>query len=243
MARGGEAMGIARLVLQHSRNRAWHVVGVRRARLGWILGVGPRRERVAAAVAREYRVPPFDHGAGEARHAPQMERHARRVRVSALDIRHVHHTQRRDLERSLICAVAGRQMVRRVSHSGDRRHRVSGLDALAGSQIDRRAREHGQSRSGVPLQQSRAGRNRVLGAVGNALPDHQRSGARQQDHRRPAVLQHGQHSARTSIVAADRDRTVDRVAARVGRQPQAAIPDSGDDCGDDRDSVFCARRA
>ena len=74
---------LALVVLQHRRHHPRHVVGVRRARLGRLLGVGSGRERIVSAVAREHGVPAFDHGAGEARHAAQVERHARRVGVPA----------------------------------------------------------------------------------------------------------------------------------------------------------------
>ena len=100
---------------------------------------------------------------------------------------------------------------------------VSRLDALERSQIQRPAGEHDQSRGGVSLQQSGPGWNRVLGAVGNALPHHQRSRARQQDHRRSAVLQHREHSAWIVAVAAHRHRPVDRLATGVGGKSQAAV--------------------
>jgi hypothetical protein len=109
-----------------------------------ILGMGSGRERVIAPMAREHRVPAFDHGAGKAGDAPQVERYACRVGVSALDIRDLHHAQRRDLERPFIRAVAGREVVRGIPDFRDRRHGVSRVDSLAGSQVDGRAGEHGQ---------------------------------------------------------------------------------------------------
>ena len=145
-----------------------------------------------------------------------------------VDLRHVHHAQRRDLERALVRAVAGRQVVRRVPRHRDRGDGVSRGDAAQRSRGEGRAREHGQPRGGVPVQQSAARRDRVLGAVGNALPDPQRSGARQQDHRRSAVLQHGQHSARAAAARAHGHRAADRVAPRVGGESQAAVPGAGD---------------
>src|SRR5450759_2509917 len=91
--------------------------------MGRILGMGSRRECVAASMAREYRVPAFDHGAGEARDAAQMERDAGRVGVPAFDIRDVHHAKRGDLQRSLLRAIARRYVVRGVSRHGDRGYR------------------------------------------------------------------------------------------------------------------------
>ncbi len=63
------------------------------------------------------RVPALDHDPGKARHAAQVERRARRRDVPARDLRHVHHAQRRDRERALVRAVAGRELVRRASSS------------------------------------------------------------------------------------------------------------------------------
>ena len=108
------------VVLQHDGDHPRHVVGVRRARMGRLLGVGSRRERVVPAVAREHRVPALDHGAGEARHAAQMERDARRLRVPARDSRHVHHAQRHHLERALVRAVERRLLVPRLPRARDR---------------------------------------------------------------------------------------------------------------------------
>ncbi len=58
------------------------------------------------------------------------------------------------------------------------------------------ARVDAEPGGGVPVQQPAAGGHRVLGAVGNALPDSVRGGAGHQDHGRPAVLQPGERPAR-----------------------------------------------
>ena len=74
------------VVLPHDRHHARHVVGVRRARMGRLLGVGSGGERVAAAVAHEHRVPALDHDPGKARDAAEVERRARRRRRSCSSI-------------------------------------------------------------------------------------------------------------------------------------------------------------
>ena len=236
-------MGAARLVLQYRRHRARHVVGVRGAGVGRLLGVGSSRERVAAAVAGEHGVPALDHGAGETRDAAQVERHASGLGVSAGDFRHVHNTQRCHLERPLLCAVAGGEVVRRVFDSRDCGNCLSRLDSPQRFAVARRAGEHGQSRGGVPLQQSGAGRNRVFGSVGDAVSDNLRSGARKQDHGRSAVLQHRQYSARAAAVAVDGYRAIDRVAPGVGGESQAAVPGADGVRRNGRDSLLRARGA
>ena len=80
VARRRAPLGARLVVLQHDRHRARHVVGVCRAWLGRLLGVGSRRERVVPAVADNDRVPALDHGSGEARDAAQVERDARGLR-------------------------------------------------------------------------------------------------------------------------------------------------------------------
>ena len=70
-------LGAAVVVLPHDRHRARHVVGVRRARMERLLGVGSGGEFVVPAVADDDRVPALDHDSGKARHAAQVERRAR----------------------------------------------------------------------------------------------------------------------------------------------------------------------
>ena len=69
---------------------------------------------------------------------------------------------------------------------------------LAAAQGRGPARVDAEPRGGLPLQQPAAGGDRVLGAVGDALPDPLGAGAGQQDHGRPALLQPGERPARAS---------------------------------------------
>ena len=96
-------------------------------------------------------------------------------------------------------------------------------DAAQGSRGAGGAREHGEPRGRVPVQQRGARRDRVLGALGNAVPDHQRGGARLEDHGGSAVLQHGEHPARA--VAARHSRASVR-SSRGGARRSRISSDS-----------------
>ena len=84
-----------RVGLPHRRHRPRRVVELRGARVGRLLGVGPGRERVAAAVAHRDRVHPLGDGAGAARDAARLEPVARDRDVLPHDPRHVPHPLRR----------------------------------------------------------------------------------------------------------------------------------------------------
>ena len=62
------------LVLPRRRDPARRALVLRRAGLGRLLGLGPGRERLAAAVADRHRVPALGDDAGEARDAEGLER-------------------------------------------------------------------------------------------------------------------------------------------------------------------------
>src|SRR5216110_357486 len=87
------------------RDLSRDVVGLRRARVGWLLGLGPGRERVAVAVAHHDRLPPLGDDPGEARDAEEVEPRSHHRVVAALDFRNVHYTLWRDFERALVHAV------------------------------------------------------------------------------------------------------------------------------------------
>ena len=108
---------------------------------------------------------------------------------------------------------------------GGRRRAVvhAALHPLAAARGRGAARVDAEPRGGVPVQQPAAGGHRVLGAVGDALPDPLRGGAGHQDHGRPAVLQPGERPARAAAAGAHRHRPAHRLAEGVGGQPAAAV--------------------
>ena len=123
-----------RVGLPHRRHRARRVVELRGARLGRLLGLGPGRERVAAAVAHRDRVHPLGDGAGAARDAPRLEPVARHRDVLPHDPRHVPHPLgRRQLgarvHRSRHRAVAARRS------SASSRRSASGSIAWRGDEL------------------------------------------------------------------------------------------------------------
>ena len=84
-----------RVALPLLRSHARHDLGVRRARMGWLLGLGSRRERRAPAVVHRHRVSAFRHGAGAALHAARLERRPRHPDVLPDDLRHLPDALRR----------------------------------------------------------------------------------------------------------------------------------------------------
>ena len=91
------------------------------------------------------------------------------------------------------------------------------------------ARVDGEPRGGVPVQQPAAGRHRLLGALGYALPDSLGGGTRHQDHGRCPLLQPGQHAARLALARAHRYRPADRLEKGLGRQPPPPVHRPADD--------------
>ena len=85
------ALDAVRLGLPHRRHRARRLVELRGARLGRLLGLGPGRERLAAAVAHRHRLPPLGDGAGAAGDAAGLEPVAAVRHVQPHDPRHVPH--------------------------------------------------------------------------------------------------------------------------------------------------------
>src|SRR5260370_29194803 len=73
---------------------AGRVVGLPRARLGWVLGLGPRRERRLAALADGDGVPALDDGAGAARLAEGLDPRPDHRDVPARALRHLRGAQR-----------------------------------------------------------------------------------------------------------------------------------------------------
>ncbi len=107
----GDARGVG---LPHRRHHPRRVVELRGARLGRLLGVGPGRERVAAAVAHRHRVHPLGDHPGTARDAAGVEPVAPHRDVLPHDPRHVPHPFGRHRLRPRVHAVRHRPVAARV---------------------------------------------------------------------------------------------------------------------------------
>ena len=82
------------LALPLDRHHARDVVGLRRAGLGRLLGLGSGGEREPAPLAHHDRVPPFGHDPGEARDAEAVEPGTDHRDLPAQHLRHIHHPLR-----------------------------------------------------------------------------------------------------------------------------------------------------
>src|SRR6266516_4324464 len=189
------------------------------------LGGGPGGERLATPLAHDDGVPAFGNDPGKARHAEEVEPGADHRLVAAQHPRYVHHPLGRDLLGALVHAVGRRVLLPRVP--GDRRrHELHAVrEAPAAARSRHPPRVDGEPRSELPVQQPAVRRDRVLGALRDAVPDPLRGGARHQGDRGPPVLQLGEHSPRAGPVAAHGDRAAHRMAPRVAahlKRPFAA---------------------
>ncbi len=85
----GAAVDAGRLVLPHPRHRARLVVGLLHPRLGRLLVLGSRRERLADAVARRHRAAALRHRRREARRPEELDRPSGHPRLLAVAARHL----------------------------------------------------------------------------------------------------------------------------------------------------------
>src|SRR5256884_374781 len=108
------------LAVPLDRDLSGHVVGLRGAGVGRLLGLGSRRKRLAPPLAHDDRVSAFGDGPGKARHAQEMEPGADHRLVAVVDLRHVHHALGRDLERAFVHPVERGLLLPRVPGRGRR---------------------------------------------------------------------------------------------------------------------------
>ncbi len=156
-----------------------HALGVRGARVGRLLGLGSGRERRPAAVVHRDGVSALSHGAGAARHAARLERHAGHPHVLPDDFRHVHDAVRRG-------AVGAR--VRRGSRARLAVHDFHGRDPHlqlrprdlppAAAEGAQRAGLVGVAGSGIPGEQLDPPVLSLLRPVCDDVPDAERSASR-----------------------------------------------------------------
>src|ERR1700744_563599 len=93
------------LALSHLRHLPRRALGLLGAWLGWILGMGSGRERLADAMAHRYRLPALSDDAGEARHDEELECVADLLHLHALDSRYAAHALRTGTVRARLRAV------------------------------------------------------------------------------------------------------------------------------------------
>ena len=101
-----------RLGLPERRHSAGRALGLRRARLGRLLGLGPGRKCVAAAVAYRHGVSALGDDAGKARHDESVERVAGLHHVHAVHPGHVADAHGRGQFRARLRAIDHRHLVR-----------------------------------------------------------------------------------------------------------------------------------
>src|SRR3989454_6151351 len=180
-------MDAALLAVPLDRDLPWNVVGVRRAWVGRLLGLGPRRECVALAVAYDDGLPTLGDDPGEARDAQEVEPRAHHRVVAALDLRDVHHALGRHLERALVHPIERRVLLSLLpDRRGDgelRRVRQSAAAARGRGE----ARVDGEPRGELSVQQPLVRGHRILRAVGHALPDPLRARPGDEGHGRATV--------------------------------------------------------
>src|SRR6266481_1905725 len=95
-----------RLVLPVRRHSAWRALGIRRSRLGRLLGVGSCRKRFAAPLAYRHGFFALRDDAGKARHDEGLERLAGLLHLPALHSWHLPYSQRHCQFRSRVCEFA-----------------------------------------------------------------------------------------------------------------------------------------
>src|SRR5437867_93479 len=213
------------LVLSRDRNPPGRMVGLRRTGLGRLLGLGSGRKRLADTLADLHGLPALGDDRGTQEDAARVEPVARHHEFPAGDSRNLHHAERRHLLGPLVHEIQRRSRVRRlprIQPPGVRRLApapAARSQERAPSRLLRVARKH------LPVQQPAAGRGRLRRALGHAVPDPVRGGARREDHRGPAVLQRGDDPHRVRVGDARRDLPGDRMAPRQPPQASGEDPD------------------
>src|SRR5213082_1484721 len=204
------------------------VVCVRGAGVGRLLGVGSRGKRVAAAMAHHDGVPALGDGAGKARHAEEVEPGADHRLLAALDFRHVHHALGCDLERAFVHPVERGLLLPRVPARRRRRQLHTLRDPAPLTHRGDAARVDGEPRGQLPVQQPAVHRDRVLGAVGDAVPDPLGARSGHEGHGRTALFQPGERAARPGPAGPHRDRSAHRLASGLAPQSAAPVRRAGD---------------
>ena len=147
------------------------VVGLPRARLGRLLGMGSSGERGAHAVARHHRVPALRAGPGEARAHARVEFRPGHPRVPARRVRHVHRAQWSRALSAHVCDQRHRPMVSGLSRG---LHRfLSGAAGVPRRRVrvgDASPRDAGLARGCFRPPEPVADRGGCCGPVGHGPP-------------------------------------------------------------------------
>ena len=232
-----------RLVLPRRRHPARRALVLRRAGLGRLLGLGPGRERVAAAVADGHRVPALDHGAGEARDAEDVERVADPRRPARWRSSARSWCARGSWTRSTRSArsTLGVPFVVLIGAM------IAGSVVLVVSRRDVLRSEH-KLDSLLSREAMFLGNNLVLVGLafvvfwGTFFPLISEAHHRQQAVARAALVRQVRRAAGARAGAAERHRAGDRVAARDAQERAAQLPVAGRHRRRHRDRAAAVRR-
>src|ERR1700676_118888 len=193
-----------RLVFPNDGNFTRGALGLCGSRLGWLLGMGPGRKRVFAAVADGHRVSAFRDDAGKARDDEGLERLAGFLHFHVVDPGNLADAQWRGQFGARLRAIEHWQLVRGFS-GADSCSVLYGLREESRLFEEREsARLHGLSRIQLFVQQSNPAGFLYRGALRNALPGFLGMVFRVADQRRSAVLQQSEHSDRPAPAVPDR---------------------------------------
>jgi hypothetical protein len=204
------------------RDPARSEVGLHRARLGRLLGLGPGREREPAAVVDRHRLPALGRDPGATRQAQGVERLARDRHVRAHDLRHVPGALRGRLVGPRLRRVERRHVPARRGRRGrDRERRARHLAAAAAAQPPRPDRA-GVARGRVRPHQRAARRVHPGRVLGDPLPGGDVGPPWHRRHGRCAVLRPDVAPVRAAAARGVGAVPRARVAARVGTWPGAA---------------------
>ena len=200
---------------QHPRR----LVGVPRAGLGRLLGLGPGRERGAHALAGRDGIHPQHPDAGTARHAQGVEPGPDHGGVLSEHLRHVRRSQRDSGVRARVRPVGDRALLPDVPGAGHRRLAVAVLLAAPAPAFRQSTRLAPVARGEFSHQQSAVPGHRLCDLLGNHLSAGRRGGRERESERRPAVLQAGGWPATGRGGVADGHRAAHALATCLSRTP------------------------